>query len=116
MPGADLTQTHPPKPPSHPGDEEFTRIPGGDFVVFTDEGVDFVNPETKRVTTTITRDQDNNPLTNAQGRPRRWNDALFVQDPDSDKRYIFVNEGDIYEPGSNSYSYVSVIDVDSKKV
>ncbi len=98
------------------GDEEFTRIPGGEFVVFTDEGVDFVNASTKSVSTTITRDQDGRPLTNAQGRPRTWNDALYVEDPDTNKRYIFVNEGDIYEPGNNSYSYVSVIDVERKQV
>ena len=86
---------------------------------------------------TITKDQDGKSLTNAKcvwtygnqfalqtlvcrlnrGAPRTWNDAMYAEDPSTGSRYVFVNEGDVYDAGTaNPYSWVSVIDVDKKEV
>lgn len=52
-----------------------------------------------------------------RGAPRTWNDAIYAEDAKSGKRYVFVNEGDVYDAGTaNPYSWVSVIDVDKKEV
>lgn len=42
---------------------------------------------------------------------------MYAEDPASGKRYVFVNEGDVYDAGTaNPYSWVSVVDVDKKEV
>ncbi|BDA42283.1 hypothetical protein COCOBI_03-1700 [Coccomyxa sp. Obi] len=94
------------------GDEVFETVqPNGVFYVFADKEIQVVDPSGLKVTKSITTDQSGAPLTNAQNESRTWNDATFLEDPATNKYYVFINEGDIYTNADGSeYSYVTVID------
>jgi hypothetical protein len=54
------------------GDEQFGRILGGAFWVFTSQGVSIVNPETCNVDHSFSQDDANRPL------PQQWSKGVYM--------------------------------------
>jgi len=83
------------------GDEQFADVPGGRFWAFYTEGIAVIDPETCQIETTITQDQNGEPL------PNSWNDVVYMQYDDqgyvmAGSRVDYSNE--LGEPVSDAYA------------
>eukprot|EP00884_Botryococcus_braunii_P002902 jgi/Botrbrau1/12612/Bobra.0169s0139.1 len=89
----------------------------GTFYAFADKAIHVINPATRKIIKNITTDNNGKPLTNvgaiggAANKSRSWNDPVYMEDSAKGLRYIFINEGDVYQkPNGEQVSYVTVID------
>jgi hypothetical protein len=93
------------------GDEIYQDIPGGKFWAFYTEGIAVIDPETCKVETTITKDNNGQPLPNA------FNDGVYMQSEDDMEGYILIGSRvDETNELGDTVSHMFAINTSSREV
>eukprot|EP01023_Acetabularia_acetabulum_P005649 TRINITY_DN12314_c0_g1_i5.p2 TRINITY_DN12314_c0_g1~~TRINITY_DN12314_c0_g1_i5.p2 ORF type:complete len:515 (-),score=126.84 TRINITY_DN12314_c0_g1_i5:296-1840(-) len=98
------------------GDEQFGDTSPGLFYVFADKVIHVIDPVTLTIVQNITQDHKESPLENLSGESVQWYDGVYMEDALDDVRYVFINEGDVYEADNYTHSYVTVVDAENHKI